>query len=235
MAKSIPILGGLTFLFSLLLFKIIWGIGMMPLAASYEAAFVDQAFDGMLKVTIPIFSLVLATLLYCLHQFRAQSGSLEEGVRFHGSRGGLVEVLWIATSLVLTLGLAAFGAKELRAIRGGDQADLDVQVNSSQWSWEFFYPSRNEYGSRLILPKGKRVRFLLTSKDVVHSFWVPEFRVKQDALPGKVVKLFLTPTKIGTYQLLCAELCGTEHTAMTAFVEVVEPEDFDRRMKGEAW
>lgn len=227
-------IGALAALLSLVLLKLILRSGMMPEAASYEAAIVDHAFDGMLKLTVPIFSVVVAALLYCLFRFRA-GPSQEEGVKFYSSRSGLVETLWISASLVLTLGLAAFGARELRLIRGGDHADLDIQVNAEQWSWEFFYPAYNQYGSALILPKGKRVRLLLRSKDVVHSFWVPEFRVKQDAVPGKIVRLLFTPTKAGTYTLLCAELCGRDHTAMTAVVRVVEPEEFEKEMKEEAW
>ncbi|MBI3292645.1 MAG: cytochrome c oxidase subunit II [Elusimicrobia bacterium] len=230
------IIAGLTVLCSIGLFSVVSHVRMMPEAASYEATWVDQAFDGLLKLTIPIFSLVLMTLLFSVVRFRTRPGRPhEEGVRFDRSRGEFVEVLWIAISLVLTVGLAAFGAKEFRLIRGTDQADVDIQVNSSQWSWEFFYPSYNQYASSLILPEGKRVRLLLTSKDVVHSFWVPEFRVKQDALPGKVVKLLFTPSKTGTYQLLCAELCGTEHTIMTARVNVVDAKAFEATMKEESW
>lgn len=232
--KSLVVIGLLTLVCSVALLKLARHVQFMPVAASDEAVMIDHAFEGMLKVTIPIFSLILATLLYCLYAFRARTPT-EEGVTLHGSKGGLVEVLWVSASLILTLGLAAFGAKEFRLIRGSDHADLDIQVNASQFSWEFFYPSYGAYGSRLILPKDRRVRLLLTSKDVVHSFWVPEFRLKQDALPGKVVKLLLTPSKTGTYQLFCAELCGREHTEMTARVEVVEADQLEKAMKGEAW
>lgn len=226
----------LTTILSLLLFKVIAAIEMMPIAAAYEAGFVDHAFDVMVKVTVPIFSLVVATMLMSLYRFTARDGCpLEEGLKIHGSRGGFVEAMWILVSLILTLGLAAYGSKELRLLRGTDQADLDIQVNASQWSWEFYYPKYNQFASELILPKDKRVRLLLTSKDAVHAFWVPEFRVKQDALPGKVVKLLFTPTRAGEYQLLCAELCGTEHTAMTAKVRVVEAQEFEQQIKGEAW
>lgn len=226
----------LTAVLSLLLLKAIAAIEMMPVAAAFEADLVDHAFDMMVKVTVPIFSLVLVTMLVSLYRFVVRDGCpLEEGIKIHSSRGGFVEAIWILASLILTLGLAAYGSKELRLLRGTDIADLDIQVNASQWSWEFYYPKYNQFASELILPKDKRVRLLLTSKDVVHAFWVPEFRVKQDALPGKVVKLLFTPTKAGEYQLLCAELCGTEHTVMTAKVRVVEAEEFEQKIKGEAW
>jgi cytochrome c oxidase subunit 2 len=212
------------------------GVGMMPVAAAREAVLVDDAFDAMLRLTVPIFSVILATLLYCVLRFRRRPDAPDQdGASFSGTRSGLLETAWIGGSLVLTLGLAAFGTREYRMIRGDDHADLDIQVNASQWSWDFFYPAYNEYGTGLNLPKGKRVRLLLTSKDVIHSFWVPEFRVKQDAVPGRVVRLLLTPDRVGDYILLCAELCGTDHTIMSAKVHVMEPGDFEKAMKGEAW
>lgn len=215
-------------------FKLLALAPIMPPAASLEAVYVDHAYGSMLALTVPIFAVVLAAVLFCLFAFRSRTGR-DQGVRFHHSRAHLVEVLWISSSLVLTLCLAAYGAKEFRLIRGDDRADLDVQVTAQQFSWDFYYPAYRQIGSGLTLPRGKRVRLLLNSKDVVHSFWVPEFRVKQDVVPGKVVKLLLTPTVPGTYTLRCAELCGVEHADMNALVKVVEPQAFEEAMKSEAW
>ncbi|MBI4425699.1 MAG: cytochrome c oxidase subunit II [Elusimicrobia bacterium] len=209
-------------------------VPIMPVAAAKEAAYVDHAFEGMLALTVPIFALVVSALAYSLLVFRAR-GPKEEGVRFHHSPGHFVEAVWLACSLVLTLGLTAYGARELRLVRGDDAADLDVQITAAQFSWEFYYPAHNQYSPRLVLPVGQRVRILLKSDDVVHSFWVPEFRLKQDVVPGKLVKLYLTPTRPGAYRLQCAELCGMEHTVMTAEVEVVEPAAFEKAMAGESW
>lgn len=224
----------MTLLLSIIFLKGISKLGMMPEVASYEANLVDEAFNGMLFITVPIFSFILSTLLCSLLCFRA-GASKEEGTKFYRSRGGILESMWILTSFVLTLGLAAFGTKEFFLIRGEQKADYDIQVNSTQWSWDFYYPKFNAYTTGLLLPKDKRVRLLLTSQDVVHSFWVPEFRVKQDALPGKLVKLLFTPTKTGEYLLLCAELCGRDHTIMTAPVYVVESNEFEQKVKEEVW
>lgn len=216
------------------LFKLLSLAPIMPVAAAREAVIVDEAYATMLAVTVPVYALVAAAVLYSLFAFRAKDPS-EQGVKFDHSRGRVAESVWLAASLVLTLGLAAYGAREVRHLRGGDAADLDVEVRAEQFSWEFYYPALDQYGSRLTLPKGRRVRLLLRSKDVVHSFWVPEFRVKQDVVPGKIVTMLLTPTRTGDYRLLCAELCGADHTEMTAWVTVVEPEEFDRAMQGDSW
>lgn len=229
---AVSILAGAAAL-SALLFRLLERARMMPEAASLEAARVDHAFGAMLTLTIPIFAVVVCCLLYALVSFRGKEG--EEGAAFDRSPGRMVETLWITASIVLTLGLAAYGSQEFLLIRGGPQADLDVQIKGAQWSWEFYYPDRKVNAAELILPKGKRARISITSEDVVHSFWVPAFRLKQDALPGRVTTLYVTPVVTGEYDVICAELCGLDHSVMRGKVLVVEPEEFAAHLKGEAW
>lgn len=205
---------------------------MMPEAAAVEAVYVDGAWNGLLVVETAIYALVMAFLVYCLFAFRARSRD-EQGEAFHSSRGRAVEGAWIVASVMLTLGLAALGVHELRAVTGKPDADIDVEVRAQQFSWEFYYPKFNQFGAKLYMEKGKRHRLILTSKDVVHSFWVPQFRLKQDAVPGKVIHLMLTPTKEGEYTLLCSELCGAEHTDMTAMVAVLDHESFEKALNTE--
>lgn len=217
------------------LFQLLGKAHPMPLiAATTEAVVVNHAFHNMLVLTVPIFAIVVSTLAYILIFFRAEKES-DQGRKFDSSPGKLVEGVWIGFSLVLTLGLAAYGAEEYLAIRGTDDADITIQVKAAQWSWEFYYPEQDTFTSELYLPKGKRVRLLVTSQDVVHSFWVPEFRVKQDAVPGKVVKLLMTPVQLGEFMIVCAELCGLDHSVMTAPVKIVEPEALQGLLKGEDW
>lgn len=222
---------------SFLLFKLFVRFPMMPLAATQEAVIIDNAFLACLRLTIPIFSLVIATLVYMLYEFR-ERGPDDEGERLHHSRGWWFESLWIGISVILTVGLAVFGWKELRLIYGTPDADVDIQVRAEQFSWEFFYPKFNLVASHLYLPLGKRVRLSLTSKDVIHSFWIPEFHMKQDAVPGKVTTMLFTPTREGSYLVMCNQLCGRDHTIMTADAEVLAPEAFEKQFaKGgvESW
>jgi cytochrome c oxidase subunit 2 len=217
------------------LFALFHRFPMMPVAAAEEALMVDRAFNGLLALSIVIYSLIVAALFYSL-LFHRSTGPTDEGDRFDASRGHWLEKSWIGLSLVLTLGLAAFGSYELKEIRYRPPAEVEVLVNAAQFSWEFAYPAyEGETASKLYLPLGKRARIILTSKDVIHSFWVPEFRLKQDALPGKVTSMIVTPTRVGEYELRCAELCGSDHTGMISKVEVLSPEDFDVKMKGESW
>lgn len=204
----------------------------MPLAASAQAEYVDSAWNGLLVVETAIYALVMAFGLYCVIAFRAKDRS-EQGDKFDRSRGRLVEVSWIAGSVALTLALAALGTHELRALIRDPEADIDVEVRASQFSWEIYYPKFKQYGTKLFMERGKRHRVILTSKDVVHSFWVPEFRLKQDAVPGKTIHLILTPTKTGEYTLMCNQLCGWGHTDMQSIVQVLEHEDFEKSMQAE--
>ncbi len=204
----------------------------MPLAASAQAAHVDAAWNGLLIVEGAIYAVVMAFLLYCLVAFRAKRRE-EQGEKFDHSRGRFVEVAWLAGSIGLTLSLAALGAHELRALISDPTADIDIEVRASQFSWEFYYPQFKTYGAKLYMEKGKRHRIILSSKDVIHAFWVPEFRIKQDAVPGKSIPMIITPTKLGEYRLLCNQLCGRDHYDMQAIVEVLEHEDFKTNMKAE--
>lgn len=232
--KSFFPIAAMAALISAALFWVFDRVQMMPVAASEEAAVVDHAFNTMLQVTIPIYSIVVSVLLYVIWNCRSQDDR-EQGPDFKNSPSHSLEIGWIAGSVILTAALAAYGCREFLHIKNDRHAELDVQVRASQWSWEFYYPDRNLTTSALILPRGKPVRIILTSDDVVHAFWIPEFRLKQDALPGRRIPLVITPSKTGEYELVCAELCGLDHSVMRAKVTVVEPEEFEESMKGESW
>jgi cytochrome c oxidase subunit 2 len=233
--KAVPLIGLASAGLALALFNALEWVHLMPgVQAAAEAAIVDSAFANVIRITVVIFSVVVAAILYMVVFFRA-GPEQGEGARFDASPGKMVEVVWLAASCVLTFGLAAYGSEEFLHLRHDSHADLDVQVKAAQWSWEFYYPEQKVNSGELILPKGKRARISITSEDVVHSFWVPAFRLKQDALPGRVSTLYVTPVVTGEYDVVCAELCGLDHSVMRGKVEVVEPEEFEAHLKGEAW
>jgi cytochrome c oxidase subunit 2 len=119
-------------------------------------------------------------------------------------------------------------------MRGEHRADLVLRVEASRWSWKFIYPQEGITSRVLVLPVGQRVRFEVTSADVIHAFWVPAFRTKVDAVPNMVTVLHVTPTVTGTeadshaMRVRCAELCGLGHDVMHAPVRVFEKAEFDR-------
>lgn len=233
--KAVPLITLASAGLALLFFNVLEWVHLMPgVQAAREAVIIDSAFDNVVRITVVIFAVVVAVILYIVTFFRAGPDE-GEGAKFDSSPGKMVEIVWLAASCVLTFGLAAYGSEEFLHLRHDSHAELDVQVKAAQWSWEFFYPAQNVNAAELVLPKGKRARISITSEDVVHALWVPAFRLKQDALPGRVTTLYVTPTVAGEYEIVCAELCGLDHTLMRGKVVVVEPEEFEGKLKGEAW
>jgi cytochrome c oxidase subunit 2 len=134
------------------------------------------------------------------------------------------------------MAFAYLGAVNLAETRRADPEAMVVKVTGLQWSWTFEYPAVNGVAvisDELHLPVGKQVLLQMTSNDVIHSFWVPEFRVKQDLVPGRITQLRITPTLKGNYKVRCAELCGTSHAYMEKPVIVSSQEDFDAWMGGQ--
>lgn len=200
------------------------GIQILPIVASQEAVIVDRALVALTVVSVPVLVFVVVGMLYSAIHFRAGNDDAD-GPPIHGHRR--LEAGWVLGTLVMVIGLAAYGTIGLLEIRGDQHADLEVQVHSKQWAWEFEYPDFGLESEELILPVGRRVHITIVSSDAIHSLSVPAFGIKQDAVPGRVTELFVTPNLTGTYGAQCAELCGLGHTRMLAQVTVMEPSEFD--------
>lgn len=203
---------------------VVLGTQILPVIASREAEVVNGAFVMLTVASVPILMLVVVPIAYSAIRFRASDDDETDGPPIHGHRA--FEAGWVVVSLVLVIGLAAFGTIGLLEIRGGPDADLEVRAESTQWAWEFAYPDLGVRSKELVLPVDRRVRITIVSDDVLHSFYVPAFGIKQDAVPGRVTYLHVTPTVTGTYGAQCAELCGLGHTKMVAGVAVLELSEF---------
>lgn len=138
-----------------------------------------------------------------------------------------LEVTWTAIPLGMVLVFAFLGSGTLADVLRIDPRPLEVRVIGQQWSWRFEYPDQGVTSTELVLPVNQQVLLRLTSEDVIHSFWVPEFRVKQDAIPGGFRELRVTPKEEGTYMMVCTELCGQQHAYMTANVQVLPQAEFE--------
>ena len=171
-------------------------------------------------------------IVYSLVVFRRKKGDTSDAAHIEGNTR--LEVIWTVIPLITVLGLGYLGGSALRDTMRPDPKPLEIDVISQQWSWRFDYPIWGIASDVLMLPINKQAVLRLSSNDVIHSFWVPEFRVKQDALPGGegfVRELRITPDLLGNYKVRCAELCGLRHTYMEAPVKVVSPTDFDAWVK----
>ncbi|MBI4201809.1 MAG: cytochrome c oxidase subunit II [Chloroflexi bacterium] len=205
-----------------------------PLAAAKEAAIVDDAFKLLMVLGIPVFAFVVVAVVYSAVRFRQKGEPTQDGPAIHGPRSVIFTWLAITTALtilvIITPGVT--GILELRA-HANEPPDLLVQVQGGRWFWRVTYPEYGVSSTReLVLPVDQRVRFEVSAMDVLHSFWIPAFRIKIDAVPGKITTTHATPDTLATYdddinmRIQCAELCGLGHNLMRLPVRVVTQEEF---------
>jgi cytochrome c oxidase subunit 2 len=198
-------------------------INWFPVSASKEAKSIDTLWDVLIIFSVPVFVGVTVVVLFSVWKFRMRPGEENlDGPPIHGNTR--LEVVWTAIPAIILVGLCTYAFVVLEDVEAADANPVSVRVVGEQFAWTFFYkgPDGKEVASRqLHVPINKQVKFTLQSKDVLHDFWVPAFRMKKDAVPGIDVTYSVTPNKLGTYEIVCAELCGLGHAVMrsTAVVE----------------
>ena len=203
-------------------------VQLLPAQASAQAIPIDNLFRLEFMVIAFLFALIAVFMVYSIVVFRRKAGDMEDADHVEGNTN--LEIAWTIAPLATVLVFAYLGGASLAETMRADPKPIQVNVVGSQWSWSFEYPEQGFVSDELVLPVNKQAIMHLSSKDVIHSFWVPEFRVKQDALPGGddfVRDLRITPTELGDYKVRCAELCGTNHATMLSPVRVVSAEDYD--------
>ena len=201
-------------------------IPWLPAQESKEAERIDFVFWFVVAICIAVFAVVAAITVYSVVKFRVRPDDDSDGPPIHGHTG--IEIVWTVIPTVLVTAIGILSAVAL-AQNGKLESDrLKVNVTAQQFAWHFEYP---QYGGlksdELRLVEGRQVDLSLRALDVIHSFFVPEFRQKQDAVPGIVTDLQITPTKAGTRTLICTELCGLGHALMRARVIVMKEDEFD--------
>jgi cytochrome c oxidase subunit 2 len=205
-------------------------INWFPADAAKQDKPIDTLYDVLMIVSIPIFVLVMTVILYSAWAFRMRPGQEnEDGPPIHGNTR--LEVFWTAIPAIILVSLCSYAYAVLHDIEKTHENELIVKVHAIQFAWSFEYPQadgRPIVSNQLFLPKDKPVRFDIESEDVLHDFWVPAFRVKIDAVPGITTRLRVTPTRVGIYPVVCAELCGLGHSVMRSTAHVLTPTAFDR-------
>src|SRR6188472_342612 len=200
--------------------------------ASTAAPKIDQLLDVMIVLSAFVFSLVMVMLFYALWKFKAKPGDESDGEPIHGNTR--LEVAWTVIPTIIVLFGAGYSWYVLNDIEEPAKNAMTVDVFSQQYAWSFGYPGKDNVWSEgeLHVPLDRQVQFKMHAQDVIHSFWVPEWRIKKDNVPGITTTATVTPDKVGTYQLVCTELCGFGHSTMRAKV-VVEPRaKFDEWVEG---
>jgi cytochrome c oxidase subunit II len=203
-------------------------IDWFPTQASKEGRSIDTLYDVLLICSVPMFVLVETVVLFCVWKYRMRPGQeLQDGPPIHGNTR--LEVLWTAFPAIMMVSLCSYAYAVLHKIEKSHHP-MVVQVSGQQFAWSYTYPhgpgGKPVTTNVLYLPEGRQVDFKVRAKDVIHSFWVPAFRTKIDAVPGITTGVKATPTRLGSYPVVCAELCGLGHSLMRSTVVVVSPAKF---------
>jgi cytochrome c oxidase subunit 2 len=231
MQRHLVIVGILILVVTVLAYVGMDSAGLMPVEASAQALPIDSLWNLEVATASFLFALIMVPLTYSLIVFRRKPGDTTDAVHMEGN--SRLEIVWTIIPLFLVMIFAYLGAANLAETRRVDPEAMVVKVNAIQWSWSFEYPAVNGVSvvsDELHAPVGKQILLRMTSNDVIHSFWVPEFRVKQDVVPGRITELRITPIRLGNYKVRCAELCGTSHAYMEKPVIISSQADFDAWM-----
>jgi len=204
-------------------------IPWLPVAAGKEANRIDFVFWFTTAIAIFVFSIVAAVLAYSVIHFRARPDDDSDGAPTHGHTK--LEMVWTAIPALLVTSIAIVSAVVLAQNGNAGSDPLVVKVTGRQFMWTFTYPNGRTTGY-LEVPKDRHTKLEITSEDVIHSFWVPQLSQKQDAVPGQTNPLVITPTRLGTYPVICTELCGLGHAIMRSHISVVPQTEFAKWLKG---
>lgn len=198
---------------------------MHPVAASAQAESIDSLWNLEIIAISFLFALIVVPMVYSLIVFRRKKGDMTDAEHIEGNTS--LEIGWTVGPLILVVVFAYLGAYSLGEVRREDPNAFVINVTARQFAWTFEYPEYGIVSDVLYLPVNKQVLLKMESPDVIHSFWVPEFRVKQDIVPGRVTEYRITPSLEGEYKVRCAELCGTSHAFMENMVIVTSQVNYD--------
>jgi cytochrome c oxidase subunit II len=207
-----------------------YAIHWFPAQASTQARNTDRLYHVLMIASVPIFVLVVAVVLYSVWQFRMRPGQeLEDGPPIHGNTR--LEVFWTALPTVLLLALVGYSFVILDDNEKKPAHEITIGVTGKQFAWSYQYPPSLTGGKalksdQLYLPEGESVNFAMVSKDVIHAFWIPAFRIQEDVVPGITTHWRATPDRLGSYPIVCNLLCGLGHSLMRSTAHVVTPVKF---------
>lgn len=202
---------------------------ILPVQASTFAEHVDPLFY-VLTVFVGLYTIaVTAIMIYFGTKYRQVPNSGRKSKTFHSMK---VELAWTGVPLILALGIFVWGAVLFYEFFNAPPNTLDINVEAKQWMWKLQHPNGTREVNELHVPKGRPVKLTMTSQDVIHDFYVPAFRVKQDVLPAVYSTLWFEATRVGEYPLFCAEYCGTQHSTMGGKVIVMEAADYEKWVSG---
>jgi cytochrome c oxidase subunit 2 len=199
-------------------------LNFLPDLAASRAGRVDSLFRIMIGIASVIFLIVEGALLFAIIRFRRRAGDEQDGKPYHGNN--TIEAIWTVVPAIIVIAIGFMSFDVLSDIEKTEPEELIVEVIGRQFTWEFRYPEYGISSSELHLPVNEPARLEITSDDVIHSLWVPNFLAKRDATPGRIAELAITPNELGEFPIRCAELCGAGHAIMTSVVLVQTQDEF---------
>lgn len=201
--------------------------------ASTLAANTDRLFNFITFIDVVSFLGVIGAIIYFIHKYRRSKSDPEKTPYIEGHP--IAEASIMVGLFILVMVMFAWGWIDYVKMRAVPADAMEVNVTGRQWMWNFEYLNGRRLVNEVTVPKGRPVKFVMTSIDVLHSFFIPDFRVKQDVVPGTYTYLWFNAKEVGDYQVFCAEYCGTTHSGMLAKVHVVEASEYDRWQKKWEW
>lgn len=206
--------------------------------ASNHAASLDGLYLFLTGVCAVSFVLVIGAMVYFMFKYKKRSDNDKTSPLTHNGR---LEFAWSAIPAIFLMCFFVWGELDFVKLSAPPADAIDIRVTGQKWYWTIEYPGRpvaattqvkdGEIAPLLIVPKDQPVRLTMTSKDVIHSFYIPAFRVKKDVVPGRYTNVWFTAIQLGEFPIFCTEYCGDEHSSMLAVVRVVEPEDYDEAVR----
>ncbi|MFY9469598.1 MAG: cytochrome c oxidase subunit II [Solirubrobacterales bacterium] len=206
-----------------------------PELIASEDGKIDTLYKWLVASSIPFFVIIVAFATFCIVEFRAKPGDPDDldGAPLHGSTK--IEIVWTVIPTIVVLVLGVYAWIVLDDVEAKKANELKIKVAGQQFLWNYEYPAQKIKTSReLVVPVGRPLYFEMTSKDVIHSFYVPNARLKRDVADGFKTILRFTPDKTGTYPIVCAELCGIGHATMRSAIKIVPRGEFDKWVKEQA-
>jgi cytochrome c oxidase subunit II len=199
---------------------------------STAAPKIDNLLNLLIVLSSIVFSIVVVALGYALWKFRAKPGDESDGESIHGNTR--LEIAWTVVPTIIVLFCGGWSWKVLNEIEEPVAGAMSLDVFAQQYAWSFGYPGKGYVYSQGVMhvPVNRQIDFKMHSQDVIHAFWVPQWRIKKDAVPGITTSIRVTPDKVGRYQLICTELCGFGHASMRAKVVVQSQSAFDKWVEG---
>jgi len=201
------------------------GRAFMPPQATEIAGQVDNLYSFLLWSSLVSCLILIGGMIFFVWKYRRKTDTDKTPYISHNT---FLEFLWSFIPLVFFLGFFAWGWWVYHQMRHMPENSLEVHVMGRQWSWEFTYKSGKTAGSEFVVPVNTPIKLIMTSQDVLHSFYIPSMRIKQDVIPGTYTTLSFNSDKIGEFQIFCAEFCGTTHSGMLAKMKVVTMAEYEK-------